>query len=171
MPCKIQLNSVKTELRFDILHTDHCFLPSSKKKKQYPSCYYGHVIFDFLFLKKITQSEKKTKTKKRDSHKPLEKLMFSICFAVLIWQHESTGMRLKSWSLSSLFRLFRLASVPHVSASSAEARGDIIPINCPALRQLGIFCDGEMNASACTSSLGVGGGGGRGWRWRAFLHI
>lgn len=58
----------------------------------------------------------------------------------------------QSWSLSSLFRLFRLATVPHVSASSAEARGDIISINCPALERLCFFCDGEMSASVCTSS-------------------
>lgn len=59
----------------------------------------------------------------------------------------------ESWSLSRLFRLFRLATVPHVSASSAEARGDIIPINCPALERLCFFCDGDMSASVCTSSL------------------
>lgn len=45
----------------------------------------------------------------------------------------------QSWSLSSLFSLFRLSTVPHVSASSAEARGDIIPINCPVLQRLCIF--------------------------------
>lgn len=45
----------------------------------------------------------------------------------------------QSWSLSGLFSLFRLATVPHVSASSAEAQGDIIPINCPALERLCIF--------------------------------
>ena len=59
----------------------------------------------------------------------------------------------ESWSLSSLFSLFRLATVPHVSASSADVRGDIISMNCPAPERLCSFCDGEMSASVCTSSL------------------
>lgn len=56
------------------------------------------------------------------------KLMFSICFAVLIWQHESTGRRPIAGVWAACSVLFRLATVPRPPpTSSAEARGDIIP--------------------------------------------
>lgn len=63
---------------------------SSLKTKKIP---HATTATASLFFKN-SQKEKKKKEKFRcSSREPLEKLMFSICFAVLIWQHESTGRR------------------------------------------------------------------------------